>query len=224
MTADAKRLRVLLVDDHPLVRAGIKRVLELHAQADVVGEAGDGEAAMRLIDETPADVLVLDLNLPGPDGFAVLAASRKLRPAMHVLILTLNASAEAVGRAVRAGAEGYVLKDAAATDLVAALEALAEGRAWYGAHAQRALAGVVRSEVADPLAPLTAREREVLRAIAEGLTSKEIAERLFLSVRTVDSHRASLMRKLDERSVARLTRLAIQAGLLEPREGDPEAR
>jgi DNA-binding NarL/FixJ family response regulator len=140
-----------------------------------------------------------------------------MKPDLKVLVLTMHADPEYVARAVQSGADGYLLKDSAVTDLVAGIEAVATGRAYYSSAVQRTLSEMARGRAGAPRAidVLTDREREVLRLVAEGLTTKEIAFRLDISVRTVESHRANLMRKLDLRSVARLTQFAIREGLVD---------
>jgi len=214
----ARPTRVLLADDHPLVRAGVRKVLEAHAGLEVVGEAADGGEALRALGQTEADVLVLDLAMPGSDGFEVLRRARALRPGLKILVLTMHANAEYVARAISLGADGYLLKDSAAQDLVASIEAVVQGRVYHSPAIQRELARMVRDGTTQPgpLVQLTEREREVLRRVAQGLSTREIAAHLGISARTVESHRANLMRKLDLRSVALLTQFAIREVLIDP--------
>jgi len=209
-------LRILLADDHTLVRAGVRKILESQPGLMLVEEVADGDAALRALREQPVDVLVLDLTMPGLDGFEVLERAKALLPGLKVLVLTMHSDPEYVERAVHGGADGYLLKDSAVNDLVAGIEAVAAGRAYYSPAVQRSLSEMVRATPKPPgaLEMLTEREREVLKLVAEGLTTKEIAARLDISVRTVESHRANLMRKLDLRSVARLTQFAIREGLV----------
>ena len=209
-----ERVRVTLADDHTLVRAGVRKILEAQANLVVVAEASDGEAALAALRATPTDVLVLDLSMPGRDGFEVMREARTVVPALKILVLTMHADAEYVERAVQGGADGYLLKDSAAQDLVAAIEAVMAGRAFYSPAVQKALSEMVRGDARRPFGTLTEREREVLKLVAEGLSTKEIASRLDISGRTVETHRANLMRKLDVHSIARLTQLAIREGLL----------
>ncbi|MCC6350476.1 MAG: response regulator transcription factor [Candidatus Eisenbacteria bacterium] len=211
-------IRVLLADDHPLVRAGVRKVLEQQPAVSIVGEAGDGDEALRLLAELEPDLLVLDLNMPNRDGFAVLREARDAAPGVRILVLTMHSSVEYVSRAVREGADGYLLKDTAVRDLAAAIESVTAGRPYYSEPAQRALADSVRrpADAAPPLERLTAREREVLAGVARGRTTKEIAAEFNISTRTVETHRAAIMRKLEIRSVALLTQFAIRAGLIEP--------
>jgi DNA-binding NarL/FixJ family response regulator len=214
---DARPVRVVLADDHTLVRAGVRKILEAHPEFHVVAEAQDGASALEALRAADADVLVLDLSMPGADGFAVLARAKLDHPDLKVLVLTMHTDAEYVARAIDGGADGYLLKDSAVQDLVAAIGAVMAGGVYHSPEAQRALSEVVRrrgGEAVRPIDLLTDREREVLKLVAEGLATKEIASRLEISTRTVESHRANLMRKLDVRSVALLTQLAIKEGLL----------
>ena len=209
-------MRVLLADDHALVRAGVRRVLEGAPRYRLVGEAASGAETLARLAELAPDVLLLDLNMPDGDGFEVLRRARAASPQTRIVVLTIHAQGEYVTRAVREGAAGYLLKDLAVQDLIAALDAVTAGRPFFSAQAQGALVRNVRREEPGPLARLTPREREVLAGIARGLTTKEIAAQYGLSARTVESHRAGLMRKLDVRSVALLTQLALREGLVEP--------
>lgn len=209
-------VRVFLVDDHTLVRSGIRRILEAEPGLCVIGEAGNGREALEKLAEARADVLVLDLKMQGLDGIEVLRASKRAHPGLKVIVLTMHADREYVIRAMEEGASGYLLKDSAVRDLVAAIEAVGNGRAYFSPAIQQQLADRVREEGkgSDALRSLTERERDVLRRLSEGLSSKEIAEALDISVRTVDTHRANLMRKLGLRSVALLTQFAIREGIV----------
>ena len=214
----ASRIRVLLTDDHTLVRSGIRRILEGQAGVEVVAEAADGDAALDLVRRTDADVLVLDLKMPGADGIEVLRAAKAIRPALKVIILTMHAGQEYVARAVRAGADAYLLKDSAVQDLVAAVEAVVAGRSYFSPAIQEQLAGLVRGGTDLPARAqaLTDREREVLAGLARGLSSREVARELDISVRTVETHRANLMHKLGVKSVAVLIQVAIREGIIDP--------
>ena len=212
----AVRTRVLLADDHNLVRAGVRRILESQPGFEVVGEVADGAAALAALATTRPDVLVLDISMPGMDGFELLQRARAAAPDVKRLVLSMHQDPEYVARAVREGADGYLLKDSAVQDLVNAIEAVRAGRTFYSPEVQRSLSEVAYGGGASPLDELTTREREVLKCIAEGLSSKDIAARFDISTRTVESHRANLMRKLTVRSVAQLVRLAIREGLVGP--------
>lgn len=210
-------LRVLLADDHTLVRAGVRKILDGQGGVRVVAEVSNGRDALEALAGSAVDVLVLDLTMPGLDGFEVLRRAKDHKPELKVLVLTMHSEPEYVERAITAGADGYLLKDSAVNDLMAGIEAVASGRAYYSPDIHHALSEMVRGRTHPPraLEALTEREREVLTLVAEGLTTKEIAARLDISVRTVESHRANLMRKLDLRSVARLTQFAIREGLVD---------
>ena len=210
------RTRVLLADDHTLVRAGVRRILEAQPGFEVVGEVADGATALAALEKTRPDVLVLDLSMPGMDGFELLQKARAAAPGVKRLVLSMHKDPEYVARAVREGADGYLLKDSAVQDLVSAIEAVRAGRTFHSPEVQRSLSEIVRGAPASPLDELTTREREVLKGIAEGLSSKDIASRFDISTRTVETHRANLMRKLAVRSVAQLVRLAIREGLVGP--------
>lgn len=212
------KTRVMLTDDHALVRAGLRRLLESQPDLLVCGEEADGEAALRALPAAKPEVLVLDLTMPGLDGFEVLRRAKRAFPELKVLVLTMHANPEYVQRAITDGADGYLLKDSAVQDLVAAIDAVRSGRAYYSPQIQARLAEILRSGKETeprPLDVLTEREREVLKLVAEGLATKEIADRLGISGRTVETHRANLMRKLDLHSVARLTQFAIREGLVQ---------
>lgn len=208
-------IRLLLVDDQALIRAGVRRVLEADSEFRVVADVTDGDEAMRVLGTQPVDVVVLDLHMPGRDGFDVLREIRRGGPSPRVLVLSLHADPAYVARAVRDGADGYLLKDTAVQELPRAIRAVLKGEGFYSPRAQHALGEAMRLPGApDPLSRLTPREAEVLRRVAEGHPSKAIAAALGISVRTVETHRANLMRKLELWSVAELTRFAIERGLL----------
>jgi DNA-binding NarL/FixJ family response regulator len=199
-----EHVRIFLVDDHTLVRAGVRRILESHPGLEVVGEVADGREALAALGAARADVLVVDLTMPGMDGFEVMR--------------TMHARPEYVMRAIEEGADGYLLKDSAVQDLVTAIHEVRQDRVYYSAAVQQGLTELLRERKNGERtsAPLTERELEVLRQIAIGLSTKEIAARLEISTRTVETHRANLMRKLGLRSVALLTQYAMREGLLGP--------
>ncbi|MEO8138064.1 MAG: response regulator transcription factor [Gemmatimonadota bacterium] len=216
---EGSTIRVMLVDDHAIVREGIRHVLSATPGVEVVAEAGDGEAALRLAAEARPDIVVLDLSLPGAGGLEVTARLRDSLPLVRVLILSVHDHPEYVLGAVRAGAQGYLRKDTSPAELREALRAVARGESYFSPPVARHLTAAVRGDppAADAgarLARLTPREREVLGGIAAGETSRAIATRLGLSPRTVESHRESLARKLDIKTVAGLTRFAVEAGMV----------
>ena len=221
-------IRVLVVDDHAVVREGIRHILEGEPGFLVVGEAGNGADALRLATEQRPDVVVLDVSMPGESGLRVAPKLREAIPETRVLIMSMHDNAEYVREGVRAGASGYLLKDSAAAELRLAVRAVHAGGSYFSTPAALGLSGAesVRPEAsaagggarvdaagsAAALEVLTAREREVLDGIARGLTNKEIAGELGISHRTVETHRESLMRKLGIRTVAGLTRFVLDAG------------
>ena len=210
-------IKVLVADDHMIVRTGIRHVLESEAGFEVVGEASTGSEAWALAAKLQPDVVVLDISMPGESGLQVAARLRQRSPLPRVLILSMHDNAEYVLESVRAGADGYLLKDAAATELRSAIRTVCRGESYFSPVASR-LREALRGEHethAGSLAQLTAREREVLQGVARGRTNKEMAAELGISYRTVETHRESLMRKLQIRTVAELTRFALGAGILE---------
>ena len=210
-------VRVILADDHTLVRAGIRRILESLPACGVVDVAVDGLPAIDSLRRVEADVLVLDLTMEGRDGIEVLRVAKAERPALKVIVLTMHAGREYVARAMQEGANGYLLKDSAVQDLAAAIAAVQSGLTYFSPAVQQQMAEMLKGGVpAGPdLRALTDREREVLILLARGLSTKEIAANLDVGVRTVETHRANLMRKLGVRSVAVLTQVAIREGIID---------
>ena len=210
-------MRVILADDHTLVRAGIRRILESLPGCVVVHEAVDGLQAIDALRRVEADVLVLDLTMAGRDGIEVLRVAKAERPALKVIVLTMHAGREYVARAMEEGANGYLLKDSAVQDLAAAIAAVQSGLTYFSPAIQQQMAEMLKGGVpaVPDLRALTDREREVLILLARGLSTKEIAVSLDIGVRTVETHRANLMRKLGVRSVALLTQVAIREGIID---------
>ena len=210
-------VRVILADDHTLVRAGIRRILESLPGCVVVDEAVDGLQAIDSLRRVEADVLVLDLTMAGRDGIEVLRVAKAERPALKVIVLTMHAGREYVARAMQEGANGYLLKDSAVQDLAAAIAAVQSGLTYFSPAIQQQMAEMLKGGVpaVPDLRALTEREREVLILMARGCSTKEIAASLEISVRTVETHRANLMRKLGVRSVALLTQVAIREGIID---------
>jgi DNA-binding NarL/FixJ family response regulator len=209
-------IRVLVADDHMIARTGIRHVLESEADFEVIGEAASGSEALALTLELQPDVVVLDISMPGVTGLEVAGRLRASSPDTRILILSMHDQAEYVLESVRAGAHGYLLKDTAATELREAIRAVCQGGSYFSPPVASRLTAAVRGDqTGQPgLDQLTAREREVLLGIAQGRTNKEIAGELGISHRTVETHRESLMRKLQLRTVAELTRFAIGTGLV----------
>jgi DNA-binding NarL/FixJ family response regulator len=212
-----KPIRVLVADDHMIVRTGIWHVLESEPGFEVVGEAANGTEALALTAKLHPDIVVLDISMPDISGLELAARLSGAGGGARVLILSMHNNAEYVLESVRAGAHGYLLKDTAATELRTAIRAICQGESYFSPPVASRLSAAVRGEH-DPhpagLDQLTGREREVLQGIAQGRTNKEIATELGISHRTVETHRESLMRKLQIRTVAELTRFALGAGIL----------
>jgi DNA-binding NarL/FixJ family response regulator len=211
---------IVLADDHPVVRQGLRALLEAEEDLRVVGEASDGLEAVRLVERLKPNVLVTDLMMPGLSGMEVTRQARDLSPGTRSVVLSMHASEAYVLEALKYGAAAYVLKEATATELVYAVREVAAGRRYLSAplttRVLDAYVQKVQDAAGDPHETLTTREREVLHLAAEGRTSAEIARRLFLSPRTVETHRAAMMRKLGLRTQTDLVRYAIRRGMLPP--------
>jgi DNA-binding NarL/FixJ family response regulator len=210
-------LRILLADDHVLMRAGLRRLVETMEGVMVVGEAGDGAETLRLAESLHPDVVLLDVAMPGLNGLDVAARLSSHAPPIPSVILTGYDSEEFVARALRAGAVGYLLKESAVAELEIAVRAAARGESYLSPAVSRHIVNDYLKRPSDPASPLdslTQRQREILQLVAEGHTSKDIADRLGLSLKTVESHRAHIMERLGLRDVASLVRFAIRAGLV----------
>ena len=222
----ATPIRVLLADDHALFRAGIRMLLEHITGVEVVGEAADGREAIRLIKQVRPDVVLMDITMSGLNGLEATARVTQECPQARIIILSMHLNEQYVMQAVRAGAAGYLLKDAAATDLEQAVKTVARGDTYMDQAAskhlladyRRRLSAKTESEQSEPNPAdvLTSRQREILQLVAEGRTTKEIAALLHRSEKTVEGHRARLMQQLDIHDVAGLVRYAIRIGLLPP--------
>jgi DNA-binding NarL/FixJ family response regulator len=211
-------IRVLVADDHAIVRTGIRHVLESEPGFVVVAEASTGAEALELAAALRPDVVVLDISMPGESGLRIAAELRRRAPETQVLSLSMHDNTEYVLESLRAGVHGYLLKDTAATELRGAIRAVRRGESFFSPPIAGRLSAVFRGDHAasasGALAQLTARERQVLTGVAQGHTNREIAAQLGISPRTVESHRENLMKKLGVRTVAGLTRLALEAGLV----------
>jgi len=211
-------IRVLVADDHALFRAGVRKLLQSFEGMDVVGEAADGHEAIRLSATHRPDVLLMDIGMPGLNGVEAVVRLTREGPRPRVIILSMHTGEEYVLRAIRAGAAGYLLKDARPAELETAVRAVARGEIYLSPAISRyVVEDYVRLGSIDrgPLDRLTPRQREVLQLIAEGNTTKAIAAKLGLSTKTVETHRAQLMERLDTHDIAALVRLAIRLGLVE---------
>jgi len=212
-------MRVILADDHHLVRSGIRALLESVGGVTVVAETGDGREALELIQRHNPDIALLDITMPGLNGLEVAARVRECSPRTRVVILSMHAGETYVAQALRSGVAGYLLKDSAASDLEAALKTVSAGGTYLSPRiSEQVVAAFLRGEppTSDPLEALSPRQREVLQLLAEGRSTKEIAADLNLSVKTVETHRAQLMERLSIRDVPGLVRFAIRAGLISP--------
>lgn len=211
--------RILLVDDHALVRAGIRALLETLPRLEVVGETGDGNEALRLVRELAPDVVLLDITIPGLNGLEVASRVARLGTGTQVVMLSMHASPEYAARAFAAGASAYLNKDSAFDELASALEAIGAGRRYLCRAIDAAQVAEFERRAGSGtsgLDGLTPRQRQILQLVAEGLGTRQIAERLFLSVKTVETHRAQIMQRLDIHDVPGLVRFAIRHGLLPP--------
>jgi two-component system response regulator NreC len=209
-----KKIRVLLADDHALVRQGFRLILSSQPDIEIVGEAGNGRETVELAEKLRPDVVVMDVAMPEMNGIEATRRLAELAPRTRVLALSMYKDSVYVREILRAGARGYLLKDAIDRDLVAAVRAVAAGEGYLSPAVSEAVLSDYRRHVSDPLDLLTPREREVLQLIAEGKTNKEIAAALNLSVYTVDAHRGRIMEKLNVHSVSELVRFAVRAGLV----------
>jgi len=208
----------IIVEDHPIVRQGLRTLLERQG-CQVVAETGDGLEALQLIETHQPRLLLLDLSLKGLNGLEVLRQARRRARSMRVLVLSMYDDDAYVVEALRSGAMAYVLKGSPVEELVRALEALYQGRRYLSAPLSERLLAQAEApqDLRDPYETLTDRERQILHLTAEGYTSREIAERLFISPRTVEKHRENLMAKLGIHSQAELIHYAVQRGLVQPR-------
>lgn len=212
-------MRVLLADDHTLVRAGIRSLLEAVPGVEVVAETGDGREALELVAKHRPDVALLDIGMPGLNGLEVAKRISRESPRTRIVILSMHADANYVNQALRAGVSGYLLKGAAVSELPLALRAVTRGETYLTPRVSRQVVeGFLREgeEDAGPLEGLTKRQSEILQLIAEGRSTREIAALLKVSTKTVETHRTRLMDRLDIHDVPGLVRFAIRAGLVSP--------
>lgn len=201
-------VKLLLVDDHPLVRDGVRVRLEAVPHFEVVGEAGDADAALQAARTLSPDLALMDIGMRGMNGIALTEKFAEQFPEIAVLVLSMHDNLEVVRQVIRAGARGYVLKDAPASELVEAIDAVLAGRPFYSA--QLAMRMAEQAIMPTPVEALTPRERDILDGIAKGYANKRIADELGLSVRTVESHRLNLKRKLGIEGQAELVKFAVE--------------
>jgi two-component system response regulator NreC len=208
-------IRVVLADDHQLVRQSLKALLEREG-LQVAGEASDGQEALRLVPDVCPDVAILDISMPILNGLDAARELKKSAPRTKTILLTQHDEDQYVTEALRAGVRGYVLKKQAATDLVHAIQQVCRGEIYLSPSISRTVVEAFLSKTSLPTDPLTSRERQILQLIGEGKSSKEIAALLGISIKTAESHRTRLMRKLDIHELASLVRYAIRHGLVQP--------
>ena len=212
-----RQLRVILADDHGLVRAGIRSLLEELAGVSVVGEAADGREAIHLIEAEHPDLVFMDVAMPGLNGLEAARRIAASSPHSRLVILSMHANEEYVLRALHSGVSGYMLKDSSTTELAAAVRAIRQDETYLSPSISSRLTEYVRRTTEPPrssLDQLTPRQREILQLIAEGNTTRQIAHKLGLSPKTVEAHRSQLMDRLDIHDIAGLVRYAIQVGLV----------
>jgi len=200
--------RLLLVDDHPLVRDGLRARLEAVRHFEVVGEAGNAQEALALAEKEAPHLALMDVGMNGMNGIALANLFHERFPAIRVLMLSMHDNLEYVTQAVRAGASGYVLKDSPAIEIIQAIGAVLDGKTFFSAELSSRL--IQASATQSPIERLTPRELDILDALADGLSSKQIAQRNDLSVRTVETHRLNLKRKLDIEGQAELIKFAVE--------------
>ena len=213
-------MNLMIVDDHLLIRAGIKLLLKNTSAYTVTAEAESGEEALRLLAEQPIDLVIMDISMPGMGGLACIREIRARFPAVKILVLSMHEDEEYIYKAMQYGAMGYLPKTSADDEMFDALEALAEGRRYLSPNAQQSLMDIMfrpaeEEAPEDPRSLLSEREREVFDALIHGYTITEIAERLHLSVKTVDTHKSHIYAKLNCRRRSELVSLALQHGLLQ---------
>jgi DNA-binding NarL/FixJ family response regulator len=216
-------MRVLLADDHHLVRAGIRALLEGLPDVEIVAEAGDGQEALAALVRTKPDIALVDISMPGLNGLELAARASREAPETRLVILSVHGDASHVAQALRAGAKGYLVKDAAADELPILIRSVMRGETYLSPSISRHvvegfLGRASPSSEESPETPevLTSRQREILQLVAEGRSTKDIANLLDLSVKTVETHRAQIMERLDIHDLAGLVRYAVRAGLVSP--------
>ena len=209
------RIRILLADDHAVVRQGFKMILGAQSDMEIVGEAGNGREAVDLAGQLKPDVVVMDVAMPELNGIEATRRLAESVPHARVVALSMHKDSVYVREVLRAGARGYLLKDSGAADLVSAVRAVARGEGYLSPAVSDAVLDDYRKHVTDPIDRLSSREREVLQMLAEGKTNKEIAAVLNLSVYTVDAHRGRIMEKLNLHSINELVRFAVRNGLID---------
>ena len=214
---NTKTISIILADDHQVVRQGIRALLETESDFKIVGEVSDGIAATEIVEKEHADVLGLDIEMKGMKGLEVARQVSQRSPKTNIIILSMHNNDDYVLEALRAGAKGYVLKESSADELVQAIRTVMTGRRYLGYPLNEQVLDtylqISKGDKADPYDILTLREREILYLVAQGSTSSDIADKLYISRRTVEVHRGSMMKKLGLHSMAQLIRYAMQRGI-----------
>ncbi len=210
--------KVVIAEDHTILREGLRALLSASADFEIVGEAEDGRSAIQCVENVKPDLVLMDLSMPRMNGMEALREIKRLRPETKVLALTVHKAEEYVLATLDAGADGYVLKDATHTELVMAIKSVLMGKRYLSPGiSEKVIEGYLEGrrtlKSRSPWDTLTQREREILKLVAEGYKNKDIADYLCISVKTVETHRANLMRKLDLHNVSALTALAMEKGL-----------
>ena len=212
-------ISILVADDHGIVREGLRRLLDSEQGLKVSGEARDGREVLQQVEELKPQVVVLDISMPLLGGLETLERLRTNHPEVKVILLSVHSDAPFVQSAISLGADGYVLKNGRAAEIVTAIRAVTKGGSYFSPVVAREIVEQLRTpqdHSLEPFSVLSAREREVLHLIAEGLSAKEVAKQLEISTKTVEAHRTSLMRKLGMRKATELVRYALRHGLIEP--------
>jgi two-component system, NarL family, response regulator NreC len=214
-----RKIRIMLADDHKLMRSGLRVLLEQQADLTVVGEASDGREAVTLANSLKPDVLVMDIGMANLNGIEAAAQIMQSHPEISIVMLSMHSDESYVLRALKAGAKGYLLKDSAEADLIRAVHAVADGKSFFSPAVSKVLLDdyvrkLKRSGTEDPYDLLTPREREVLQLVAEGKSNKDVAQLLNLSVYTVETHRSNIMEKLNLHGVPELILYAVRKGII----------
>ncbi len=210
-----QKIKILVVDDHAILRDGLRALIDLNDDVEIIGEASEGKEAIEKVQELAPDVVLMDIAIPGIDGLETTRRIKKKNPKMRVLVLSQHNDKEYILSAIKAGAAGYVPKRALASELVSAIRTVHKGESFLYPSAVAALIKDYRQQIeVEPYDRLTTREREILTLIAEGRTSREIAEMLSISLKTVQSHRTKIMEKLDRPNRTELIKYAMRKGLV----------
>ncbi|HEY4612258.1 MAG TPA: response regulator transcription factor [Bacteroidota bacterium] len=219
-----KKIKILIADDHSLIRTGIATLLQSYEEFVVVGEAKDGEEAVEMTRKVQPDVVIIDLSMPKMNGIDATRIIREKYPQTRVLVLTMHENEEYIYQIFRSGAGGYVLKNSSREELCEAVRSVAKGEKFFSTRVSEIMVEsfvkrgeAPQQEVADSDVPLTKREKEILALVSEGMTNQQIADKLFISPRTVDTHRTNIMQKLNIHDVVLLARYAVEHGLLRKR-------